>query len=97
MQHRLDAGARRGDGVGRVQLALARGFGGGGAGELGQAGDLGLAEGEHRLAFVGEDVLAELRAQRGEALDDGGEAIAFGIGEPGPGADEIEVVALEDA
>ena len=47
--------------------------------------------------FVGEHVLAERRAERGEALDDFGEPLLGRRVEGGAGAAEAGVIALDDA
>ena len=77
--------------------ALARRLARRGAHERRQAGEIGLVL-EHQLepALVGEHVLAEARRQLGEALHDRRVARLLGRREPGAGADEVEVEALED-
>ncbi|MEZ5904032.1 MAG: hypothetical protein R3C69_02650 [Geminicoccaceae bacterium] len=53
-----------------------RGAGSGGADEVGQAGQVRLAvENEHVGLLVGEQVLGEAGAERGQPLGDGGEPL----------------------
>ena len=65
--------------------------------ECRQPGAIGLAA-QHELVctLVGEDVLAEARHQLGEPLHDRRVTLLCGRSEPGAGADEVEVEALED-
>src|SRR6516225_355924 len=66
--------------------------------EARQAGKVVLAaQHEREGPLVGKHVLPELRAERRQALGDGGEALLHLGRVAGAGAPEIHVIALEDA
>ena len=70
----------------------------GGAEGVGKADEVPLAfEEEHGVVLVGEQVLAELREQAGEALVDGGEALLGHRRQPRPRPDEVGVVEPGEA
>ena len=98
LQEGLDARARQRDDVLAGNAAIGRRLRRRRAERLGQAGEIGLAvEDEHVGLLVGEHVLAEQCAERGEALVDRREPLLAGGVETRAGAHEIGVVAVEHA
>ena len=69
----------------------------GGAGEVGQAVEIGLLEHERVSLLVGQHVLAELGAEARQPLVDGREPVLRRLLQRGAGAHEAGVVALEHA
>ena len=67
------------------------------AGEIRQAGEIGLVEEQRVGLLVGQHVLAELGAEAREPLVDRGEPLLRRLVERRAGADEAGVVALEHA
>ncbi len=75
-------------------------FGGGaraGAGEVGQAIEIGLVEDQRVISLVGEHVLAERGAEARQPLVDGGELILYRFVERAARAHEAGVIAIEHA
>ncbi len=98
LQERLDAGARQGDHVAVRDVTLLGGGARRGAHEIRQAGEIALAlEHERVFLLVGQQVLAERRAERGEPLVDLGQARLRRRGQRGAGARVLDVIALEHA
>ena len=97
LQERLDGGARQRDRI-TVDAALARVRPQRLAGEVRQPSELGFAvKLQQKRLLVGKHVLAECGTERGEPLDNLGEPLLGGGVEPGAGAAEIRVVALQHA
>ena len=95
-QEWLDRGTGQGDGV-AGDATLGGCLGGGGAGEVGQAIELGLTQHHLPLGFVAQHVLAEIGVQRGQALGDLRHAGAAGVIQGRAGAAEGAVAAFEQA
>ncbi len=94
LQERLDAGPAQGHEV-ALLAPLLRGAARGGAHEIRQAGEVALAQ-RHRVALlVGEHVLAKRRAERREPVADLLQPLLRRRLEPGAGAVEECVVALQ--
>ena len=85
LQERLDAGARERDDVLAGHAALGGGRARRRAHEIGQAGEVVLAlEHQRVVLLVGQHVLAEGRAERGQPLGDLGEPLLGGGVEAAP-------------
>ncbi len=97
-EKRLDAGAAERDHIFAGKAALARGLGRLGDEPIGQAGEI-VARLEHQREglFIGEHVLRELRAERGEPLADLGEPRFDLRRKARAGAAEGEMMAFQDA
>ncbi len=97
LQERLDAGAAERDRILALQAALLRGPARGGAGEIRQSGEIVLAKRHHVGLFVRQHVLAEGRAETGEAIPDLLQPLLGGRIKSRARAAEQRVVALQHA
>ena len=68
LQHRLDAGARQADGIGRVKPLFPRQRRGGGAHRLRHAFHPGLIQSQHKAIFLGQHIAGNLKSLRYRAL-----------------------------
>ena len=77
--------------------ALFRRRAGGGAGEIGQAGEIALLQHQRISFLVRQHVLPELGAEARQPLVDGGQAILRRLVERAAGPHEAGVIAVEHA
>ena len=90
--------ARQRDDTGFAHASLRRGLAGAGAHEIGQTGHISIvAQHQPVRGFIGQHVLAEARGEFGQALHDLAVAHLRCRGEPGSGAHEIKMNALQHA
>ena len=98
LQERLDAGARQRDGVLALVAALARRLRRGRPHRFGQTGKVRLAlQHQHERLLVGQQVLAEVRAEHGHARGNRRQPLLGAGREAGAGLDEGAVIALQHA
>ena len=97
LQERLNRGTRQREGVLARVAALFRRSSRAGAGEVGQAVEIGFVQDQRVGPLVGQHVLAELGPERREPLVDGGELVLCGLLQCRARAHEAAVVAIEHA